>query len=153
MSQTQPRTLNGAIDKDDRPTPIALFERLNREFGFTLDAAASHENALCEKFLSKEDDALTQSWTGVVWCNPPYGIHIGKWVEKGFNEAQRGGVIVMLLPASTDTLWFHRWCMKGEVRFIKGRLKFGNTASTAPFPSMVVIFRPTISAFDLQEAS
>lgn len=149
MSQAQPRTLAGAIDKDDRPTPIALFDKLNREFGFTLDAAASPENALCERFLSREDDALKQPWTGSVWCNPPYGIHIGKWVEKGFNEAQHGAVVVMLLPANTDTLWFHRWCTKGEIRFIKGRLKFGSMGTAAPFPSMVVIFRPIFATLDL----
>lgn len=137
------------IAKDDKPTPQHLFDRLNREFGFTIDVAASADNAKCARFYDRAQDALRLPWTGVVWCNPPYGAGLGKWVQKGHDEAKNGSVVVMLLPASTDTIWFHRYCLRAEIRFIKGRLRFGNTDGTAPFGSMVVIFRPTFAALDL----
>ena len=146
IAQPQPRTVRRDVDSDDRPTPQRFFDQLNREFGFTLDAAASIQNAKCGAFFSKDHDALAQNWCGVVWCNPPYGIHVGRWVEKGYLEAQDGATVVMLLPANTDTRWFHDFCLKGEIRFIKGRLQFGNTDSVAPFASMVVIFRPCFSS-------
>jgi site-specific DNA-methyltransferase (adenine-specific) len=132
-------------------TPPALFRDLNAEFGFTLDAAATAENALCQMFLARgEKDALapTQRWEGVVYCNPPYGDQIGRWVRKGFREAQRGSTVVMLLPARTDAAWWHEYVMKAdEVRLIRGRLRFGAGVKTNPashnatFPSCVVVFK------------
>lgn len=120
-------------------TPQAFFDELDREFHFTLDACAIKENAKCDRFFSPEDDGISQEWIGTVWCNPPYGRAIGNWVKKA---AESKATVVMLLPARTDTRWFHDYIyQKAEVRFIKGRIKFGESKNAAPFPSMVVIFR------------
>jgi phage N-6-adenine-methyltransferase len=126
---------------DEWETPQDFFEKLDREFGFTLDACALPKNAKCERFYTPEEDALKQDWPGVVWMNPPYGREIGKWVKKAYEEAQKGSTVVCLLPARTDTSWWHEYCMKGEIRFVRGRLKFGGSESNAPFPNAVVIFR------------
>ena len=133
---------------DDWATPQDLFDYLNDKFHFTLDVCADQDNHKCNKYFTKEDDGLTQSWDGVFWMNPPYGKEIGKWVEKAYNEAYKYStrpdklynVGVLLLPARTDTKWFHEYCIKGEVIFIKGRLKFGDGKNSAPFPSMIVVF-------------
>ena len=123
-------------------TPQDLFDKVNAEFGFTLDVCALPENAKCEKFYSPAEDGLSQSWTGVCWCNPPYGRQIGKWVRKAFFSSAEGATVVMLLPARTDTKWFHDYILhRAEVRFLKGRLKFGGGINSAPFPSMLVVFR------------
>lgn len=123
-------------------TPQGLFDQLNEEFHFTVDVCAIPENAKCEKFFTPEINGLKQEWEGVCWCNPPYGREIGKWVEKAYIASTFGATVVMLLPARTDTKWFHEYIYnKAEIRFIKGRLKFGNSKTAAPFPSMVVIFR------------
>lgn len=122
-------------------TPQRFFDELDREFNFELDVCATPENAKCRRFYTKEQDGLAQPWVGRVWCNPPYGREIGKWVKKAFETAARGGLVVMLLPARTDTRWFHDYIYgKADVRFIRGRLKFGDSKNSAPFPSMVVIF-------------
>lgn len=126
---------------DLRATPQSFFDRLNEEFWFTLDPCATPENAKCKKFFTKEQDWLAQSRDNeIVFCNPPYWREIGKWVEKA--SCAKGGVVVMLLPARTDTRRFHDLIYKkSEIRFIKGRLRFGDEKNSAPFPSMVVIFR------------
>ena len=122
-------------------TPQDFFDALDAEFHFTLDACAVKENAKCEAYYTPEQDGLDQPWTGRVWCNPPYGRNVGQWVKKAHDTASGGGFVVMLLPARTDTRWFHDYIYgKPEVRFIKGRLKFGSCQNAAPFPSMVVIF-------------
>ena len=122
-------------------TPQDLFDKLNAEFHFDLDVCALPENAKCEKYYTPEDDSLLQPWNGVCWCNPPYGRTIGKWIQKAYETFAGGGTVVMLLPARTDTKWFHEYIYnKAEIRFIKGRLKFGNSKNAAPFPSMVVVF-------------
>ncbi len=123
-------------------TPQAFFDELDKEFHFTLDPCATKENAKCKKFYTKKDDGLKQDWDNEkVFCNPPYGREIGKWVKKA-SETKGGGLVVMLLPARTDTKYFHEYIYhKAEIRFIKGRLKFGNAKQSAPFPSMVVIFK------------
>lgn len=131
---------------DEWATPKDFFDELNKEFNFTLDPCATNENHKCEKFYTKEDDGLSKDWRNeIVFCNPPYGREIGKWVEKAFktNQLNMGdNPIVMLLPARTDTKYFHEYIYnKAEIRFIKGRLKFGDATNSAPFPSMVVIFR------------
>ena len=129
---------------DPWETPKDFFDDLDALFHFTLDACASPENAKCEKYFTPEMDGLKQEWGGVVWCNPPYGREIGRWVEKGYLSAKNGCTVVMLLPARTDTKWFHEYCYMNRfatVRFVKGRLKFGGSRNRAPFPSMVVIFR------------
>ena len=122
-------------------TPQDFFDALDAEFHFTLDACAVKENAKCEAYYTPEQDGLDQPWTGRVWCNPQYGRNVGQWVKKAHDTASGGGFVVMLLPARTDTRWFHDYIYgKTEVRFIKGRLKFGSCQNAAPFPSMVVIF-------------
>ena len=122
-------------------TPQDFFDALDAEFHFTLDACAVKENAKCEAYYTPEQDGLDQPWTGRVWCNPPYGRNVGQWVKKAHDTASGGGFVVMLLPARTDTRWFHDYIYgKTEVRFIKGRLIFGSCQNAAPFPSMVVIF-------------
>ena len=129
---------------DNWPTPQDLFDQLNEEFDFDLDPCASANNAKCAQYFTKEQDGLKQNWGGKrVFCNPPYGREIGKWVEKCSKEATKANTLcVMLIPARTDTKWFHNYIYnKAEVRFLKGRLKFGNSKNSAPFPSMVVIFK------------
>ena len=120
-------------------TPQRFFDKLNEEFHFDVDVCAIPENAKCERFYTPDDDGLKQAWEGTVWCNPPYGREIGKWVKKA---AESNATVVMLLPARTDTSWFHEYIYgKAEIRFIKGRLKFGDGTNSAPFPSMVVVFK------------
>ena len=120
-------------------TPQKFFDDLDNEFHFDIDVCATPDNAKCKKFYTKEDDGLKKDWTGVVWCNPPYGREIGKWVKKA---AESKATVVMLLPARTDTKWFHNYIYnKAEIRFVKGRLKFGDGKNSAPFPSMIVVFR------------
>lgn len=158
-------------------TPQDFFDKLNAEFGFTLDAASTHENAKCAKHYTTEDDGLKQSWTGeTVWLNPPYtsGPRCAKviraWVEKAYMESQRGALVVCLVPARTDSVWWHEYAIKGEIRFVRGRLKFQAAGSKsirpvtpsvadgrhapnncAPFASAVVIFRPNKLLSDSQE--
>ena len=123
-------------------TPQAFYDQLNAEFGFTLDPCALPDNAKCAKFFTPEDDGLAQDWSGErVFCNPPYGRKIAAWVKKCHDEAQKGALVVMLIPARTDTSYFHDYIYhKAEIRFVRGRLKFGNAEQGAPFPSMVVIY-------------
>lgn len=122
-------------------TPQAFFDELNKEFGFELDVCALPENAKCEKYYTPEIDGLKQQWRGICWMNPPYGREIGAWMEKAYESSLEGATVVCLVPARTDTRWFHDFAMRGEIRFIKGRLKFGDSKNSAPFPSAVVVFR------------
>lgn len=126
-------------------TPQDFFDRLNQIFKFDLDVCALPENAKCGRYYTPEIDGLSQEWTGVVWMNPPYGRTIGAWVKKAFESAVCGATVVCLLPARTDTKWWHEFYKQGEVHFVKGRLKFGDSANSAPFPSAVVVFRPFMS--------
>lgn len=126
-------------------TPQDFFDELNKEFNFNLDPCATKETAKCKKFYTKEDDGLKQDWGGhIVFCNPPYGSEIKNWVKKCSEEK---ALIVMLIPARTDTRYFHDYIYQKpnvEIRFIKGRLKFGvkqKGSGSAPFPSMIVIFK------------
>ncbi|MCM3704029.1 phage N-6-adenine-methyltransferase [Paenibacillus macerans] len=121
-------------------TPQDFFNSLNAEFKFETDVCALPENAKCETFYSPDDDGLSQNWGGVCWMNPPYGRNIGKWVKKAYESSLNGATVVCLLPARTDTAWWHDYCMKGEVRLVRGRLKFGGSEWNAPFPNAVVIF-------------
>ncbi len=128
---------------DEWPTPQFLFEGLDAEFGFTLDPAATPANAKCKTYFTRTDDGLAQDWHGhVVFLNPPYGREIGRWVQKAFETAAAGSLVVCLLPARTDTHWWHTYVTRGEVRFLRGRLRFEGGAHCAPFPSAVVVFRP-----------
>jgi site-specific DNA-methyltransferase (adenine-specific) len=125
-------------------TPQDFYDKLNAEFNFTLDPCATHENHKCDSYFTIEDNGLAQDWHGkTVFCNPPYGRELKKWVEKCYKESLKGNtIIVMLIPARTDTTYFHNFIyFKSEIRFLKGRLKFGDSKNSAPFPSMVVIYR------------
>ncbi len=133
-------------------TPQDLFDALDYEFDFTLDVCALPENAKCARYFTPEVDGLKQSWAAeTCWMNPPYGREIGEWVEAARNESlMNGTTTVALLPARTDVKWWHRFIWdetkhmpyrQVEIRFVKGRLKFGNAESSAPFPSVVVVFR------------
>ena len=127
---------------DTWETPQDFFDAVAMEFPFTIDVCALPENAKCPKYYSPTVDGLSQDWEGVCWMNPPYGRQIGKWVKKAYESAKKGAVVVGLLPARTDTEWFHDYIYnKAEIRFIRGRLKFGNSKNSAPFPSMLVIWR------------
>lgn len=119
-------------------TPQTLFDELDSEFHFTIDVCATAENTNCPRFLSRADDGLLLPWAGVCWMNPPYGRAIGEWVKKA---SQAKCLVVGLLPARTDTRWFHDYIYgKTEIRFIKGRIKFSGAKWNAPFPSMVVVW-------------
>lgn len=124
-------------------TPQDFFDSISNEFGvFDVDVCATSVNAKCRKYYTKEDDGLSKRWDGLVWMNPPYGREIAKWMEKAYIESQNGATVVCLVPARTDTAWWHDYAVKGEIRFIRGRLKFGGLKNSAPFPSAVVVFRP-----------
>lgn len=128
--------------KDMWETPQDFFDKLKDEFHFNLDVCALPENTKCAAYYTPETDGLSQHWYGRCWCNPPYGRKISKWVEKGYRSSKEGATVVMLLPSRTDTSWFHDFILnKAEIRFIRGRLKFGGSKNSAPFPSMIVIFR------------
>lgn len=122
-------------------TPQDLFDKYNDIYGFSLDVCATHENRKCARYFTEEQNGLNQVWQGVCWMNPPYGRSIGKWVEKAYESTRFGAIVVCLLPARTDTKWWHDYCMNGEITFIKGRLKFGGCKNNAPFPSAIVVFR------------
>lgn len=131
---------------DQWATPQDFFDKLNEEFRFTLDPCADEFNHKCDLYYTKEQNGLIQSWGGRVFCNPPYGREIGKWVKKCYEEVAFYDceLAVMLIPARTDTKWFHDYIYNKanvEIRFIKGRLKFGNSKNSAPFPSMICVFR------------
>jgi len=123
-------------------TPQSLFDELDREFHFTLDPCATAENAKCTKFYTKWDDGLSKDWSReTVFMNPPYGREIGDWMAKAYKESLKGAKVVCLIPSRTDTRWWHEFVMKAkEIRFIKGRVKFGGHKNSAPFPSAIVVF-------------
>lgn len=136
-------------EKMNWETPVGLFSKLDNVFHFTLDVSASETNTKCSKFYSIKEDGLNQSWEqsdGGVWCNPPYGREISKWVEKAYKESiKHGTTIVLLIPARTDTKYFHDFIYgKSDIFFIKGRLKFldenKKEQNSAPFPSMLVVY-------------
>lgn len=129
--------------KNDWETPQDFFDKLNEEFNFTLDPCADHNNHKCNRYYTEKEDGLLQDWRNeIVYCNPPYSAkEQNEWVKKCYEES-RHATVVMLLPARTDTDRFHSYILPyAEIRFIKGRLKFGGAKDPAPFPSMVVIFR------------
>src|SRR5262249_37607627 len=124
-------------------TPPDLFARLAAEFGpFDLDACATADNAKCARYFTRADDGLAQPWLGRVWCNAPYGRTIGLWLRKARQAAESGeaDLVVCLVPARTDTRWWHEHAARGECRFLPGRVRFGGGEHSAPFPSAVVVF-------------
>lgn len=123
-------------------TPQDFFDRYNAVHNFTLDVCALPDNAKCSVFFTPDQDGLKQDWRGVCWMNPPYGRGIGLWIRKAFESARdNGATVVCLVPARTDTAWWHDYCALGEIEFIRGRLKFGGAKHNAPFPCAVVTFR------------
>lgn len=125
---------------DEWSTPQDLFDAVDAEFRFDLDVCASSSSAKCERYFAEEHDGLAQEWEGVCWMNPPYGTEIVRWVEKAWESGQKGATVVCLVPARVDTGWWWDYCRFGEIRFIRGRLKFGDSDTSAPFPSALVIF-------------
>ncbi len=123
-------------------TPKWLFDEWNKKYNFDLDPCATSKNSKCIEYFDKAADGLFQTWSGTVWMNPPYGRNLIEWVRKAYRTFEEGHTVVCLLPASTDTKWFHEYCLRGKVTFLRGRVKFGGSNKTAPFPSMIVEFRP-----------
>ena len=128
----------------DWETPQEFFDKLNWRFGpFDLDPCASAQSTKCAKFFTEQEDGIAQEWTHhTAFVNPPYGRGIEKWIKKSYEEsAKKDTKVVMLIPARTDTKYWHNYVMKAaEVYFVKGRLKFGDSNNSAPFPSAVVVF-------------
>jgi phage N-6-adenine-methyltransferase len=139
-------------EKDDWETPEELFKQLNDEFNFTLDPCCTRETAKCFNFYTAEDNGLTKEWKGSVFMNPPYGRQIVNWVKKAKEESEKGSVVVCLVPARTDTKWWHAYCMKSsEIRLLTKRLTFKGASNKATFPAAIVVFRrgecvPTLKA-------
>ena len=131
-------------------TPIEFFEKYDGIFHFDLDVCATEQNKKCKAYFSKEQNGLIQKWHGKCWMNPPYGKEISKWMKKAFESVMNedAELVCCLVPARTDTAWWHDYAMMGEITFIRGRLKFGGSKNGAPFPSAVVVFRN----FKLEEA-
>ena len=124
-------------------TPQNLFDELNDEFNFTLDPCATDENAKCSNYFTIEDDGLSKDWSNdVVFMNPPYGREIKKWVNKAYKESLNGATVVCLIPARTDTTYWHDFIFgkANDIRFLRGRLKFGKSKNSAPFPSAIVVY-------------
>ena len=128
-------------------TPQHLFDKLNAKWRFELDVCATPENAKCLRYFTESDDGLQKQWSPFVcWMNPPYGRAIKHWIKKAYEESQRGATVVCLIPSRTDTAYWHDYVMKGEIEFIRGRLRFGDAKNSAPFPSAIVVFRRTPEA-------
>ena len=140
--QHQPMKVYHRSQSTEWETPQEFFDDLNAEFGFTLDVAAQPKNAKCPDYYTPAVDGLAQPWTGICWLNPPYGRRLGAWMKKAYESALQGATVVCLVPARTDTRWWHTYARQGEIRYVQGRLRFGGAAHPAPFPSAVVIFRP-----------
>ena len=125
-------------------TPQAFFDELHAEFDFELDPCCTDDNRKCRIWFTKAEDGLHWQWAPRrTFMNPPYGREIGQWMRKAYEESQLGALVVCLVPARTDTAWWHDYAKKGEIRFVRGRLKFGGHTNSAPFPSAVIIFRPS----------
>lgn len=131
---------------DQWATPQSFFDDWAKLFPFTLDVCADASNAKCERYFDREADGLRQDWApDVCWMNPPYGREIGRWVKKAYEESQKGATVVCLLPSRTDTAWWHDYVMEhAEVVFVRGRIKFGDATTGAPFPSAVAVFYPPV---------
>ncbi len=140
--EARPHSVHFSTAKHDWRTPPLVFEDLHAEFGFTVDAASSDQNALLSRHWTEADEPLLRSWAGErVFVNPPYS-HVSRWMEKAWNEAATAELVVALVPSRTDTAWWHDYVMQAnEIRFIRGRLKFSGTKFNAPFPSAIVVWR------------
>jgi len=124
-------------------TPQDFFDAQNRVHNFTLDVCADSQNAKCDLYFTREIDGLSRQWSPHrCWMNPPYGRAIAAWMKKAFEESRLGALVVCLVPSRTDTAWWHDYAAKGEITFVRRRLKFGGAQTSAPFPSAVVVFKP-----------
>lgn len=121
-------------------TPVDLFDKLQKKYHFDLDVCATSQNTKCPVYFSKEINGLNQPWYGICWMNPPYGKEIGAWMKKAYESSLKGAKVVCLIPARTDTAWWHDYAMKGKIEFLRGRLKFSGHKNSAPFPSAIVVF-------------
>lgn len=130
------------LNRKDWGTPAWLFETMNAEFGFAVDVCANSDNHLCPEYYDTERDALSMIWRGCVFMNPPYGRELEAWMRKATISVAEGATVVCLVPARTDVVWWHRYALRGEIRFIKGRLRFRGAKFSAPFPSVVVVLGP-----------
>lgn len=127
---------------DNWATPSEFFDEMNAIHGpFDMDVCADAANAKVWRYFDKNMDGLSQEWTGKCWMNPPYGRTIAAWMKKAYESSLAGATVVCLVPSRTDTAWWHNYAMKGEITFIRGRLKFGDSKNSAPFPSAVVVFK------------
>lgn len=128
-------------------TPQWLFDTLDNEFKFDVDVCASPVNHKLIPYLDIHRNSLTIPWSEhyrTCWMNPPYGRGIGKWMCKAYEESLKGCTVVCLVPSRTGTRWFHDWVLgKADIRFLKGRLKFGSSKNSAPFDSILAIYRGT----------
>jgi phage N-6-adenine-methyltransferase len=142
-SHGSPASVHFSSKRENWETPPALFAKINAEYQFTVDVCASAENAKCARYYDRALDGLKQDWAGErAWMNPPYGRGIGKWMQKALNESRRGAVVMCLVPARTDTRWWHDYAMRGQVTFLRGRVRFVGARNGAPFPSALVLFKP-----------
>lgn len=142
------RSVHFSSETPEWATPQDIFDELDREFRFDLDPCATMENAKCTRYFTRVEDGLTQEWTGRVFMNPPYGGQLGHWMQKAWESSQKTAeLVVCLVPARTCTAWWHDYATLGEVRFLRGRLRFGGGVNSrtpggsAPFPSAIVVFR------------
>jgi site-specific DNA-methyltransferase (adenine-specific) len=127
-------------EKIEWSTPKHLFDKLNKEFNFTIDVCADKNNAKCSKFYTIQDDGLSRVWSGIIWMNPPYGRGIDKWIKKAFDS---NCICVCLIPVRSDTRWWHKYVMRAsEIRLLNKRLSFEGSNNKAPFPAAIVIFKP-----------
>lgn len=122
-------------------TPQEFFDKYDARFNFETDVCASPENAKCRTYFTEQVNGLAQKWSGSCWMNPPYGRAIKEWMRKAYESSLDGATVVCLVPARTDTAWWHDYAAKGDIEFIRGRIKFGGHKNSAPFPSAVVVFR------------
>ena len=140
IKKAKPYFLSSSIEWG---TPVEIFNPLDAQYHFTLDVCASAANAKVPRYFSAAQDGLAQDWgQEVCWMNPPYGPQLAAWMRKAYESAQGGATVVCFLPARTCTRWWHTYAMRGEYTFLKGRTRFEGAASGAPFPSVIVVFRP-----------
>ena len=132
-------------------TPQDFFDRWNEQYHFDLDVCATHENAKCSRYFTKEQNGLEEEWKGNCWMNPPYGKEIREWMRKAYESMMEGATVVCLVPARTDTAWWHEYAMKDKITFIRGRMKFGGQKNSAPFPSAIVVFEGSGGKKDVQD--
>ena len=164
---------------DQWATPQWLFDALNEQYHFSVDVCALPHNAKCQKYYTPDDNGLNQEWRGICWMNPPYGnpefpckpvcskkicqdrgYHINTyrpgitdWMEKAYDASKKGATVVCLVPSRTDTEWWHRFAMQGEIFFLPGRLTFGQSKCSAPFPSAIIVFEPYRRTQSINEGS